>query len=138
MSKFAYLKKNNFTDKTTVDYSVPYLGDEAILKVCPATQVNKAYQNEILRKSNNAIRVNSKANDDSLRKTDRELYPKYIIKGWSNVVDNSGKKIPFSEKNAIDLCEQLPDWMFDEIRVFVLNPHNFIKDAPNVEEVSKN
>jgi len=113
-----------------------------VLIVRVAGESNKGFANEQLkmtRKNANAYRagaVNMSMVADT-RSNDRRLYSKYVVVGWTNVVDADGASVAFSVSECNDFIESLPDWIFDELRNFCSNPSNFV-DTVNVEGISKN
>lgn len=77
-----------------------------------------------------------------MRAADRELYPKYIIKNWKDVIDNVGDQVPFNPENCRQFVEALPDVIFDEIRNFCGQYNNFLTQESltneEIENIEKN
>jgi hypothetical protein len=71
------------------------------------------------------------------REHDKELYPANVIVGWTGVLDSGNKEVKFSTKEATELLEQLPDYLFDEMRGFANDPENFVAVIDS-EEKGKN
>lgn len=80
-----------------------------------------------------------------MRPVDTECYPGTIVKNWDkNVVDATGKKVPYTDENCAEFLKRLPNHIFDPLREFVSDPNNFIDlaDVPTgpdeMEAVGKN
>ena len=78
---------------------------------------------------------------ESIRDLDRKYYPKYIITGWRNVYANDGEhagdEVPFSEAACASLLEKVPDWIFDELRIFCCDPGMFTENAITHEDIKE-
>lgn len=125
---------------------------EPYLDVVHAGESNKPYFNALLKRSRrNLQRVRAGAIDATTlaenRKEDRALYPLYVVKGWGCqagagfVLDADKNQIPFSQENVSSFLQQLPDWLFEELRRYVAEEANFLDEneaAPSVEDVSGN
>lgn len=141
MADFSHLKK--LQANHIVSYELPELGENAVLKLCSANEGNKGYMNGLLRltgQTKGQRRKKIKVDADSLKemqKIDRELYPEHVIVGWSGVLDSKKKEVTFSASEVAQLLEQLPDYMFDEIRAFANDPENFVVGIDS-EEKAKN
>lgn len=122
----------------TSNYTIYSIENTPTLTLAPANQVHKAYFNEVLRRNSQASRV--KAQNVALleknREEDRELYAKYILKGWKNVKDRSGNDVAFSQENALAFLQAIPDYIFDEIRIYAQATENFL--SPSAETAAKN
>ena len=146
MGKYDYLKKKE--PKATVPYVLEHLEGEPTLMVAPAFGANKDYFNALLRRRRKGPakltpkKLSQKLEEqtiEDIRNDDKVLYPRHIIKDWDNVTDNDGNEVPFSVEEAEEFLQALPDWIFDEIRVFCVQPQNFLaEDIPDEEETSKN
>ncbi len=133
MSKFNQLKQYDIQPEKSVRYDLVdiQMNDHTpYLMVKPATEGNKPFARAQLQRSNKRVRAagargvtleNLAANRDD----DRELYPRFIITGWGNVFDVDQKEVPFSVKDCVDFLEELPDWIFDKVRLFCVEPGNF-------------
>lgn len=146
MSKFAHLKKLEVAGKTawlTLDDL------EGSPRVCVryAGQSNHGYFNALLKRSGSRNRklLSGKMDVQMLEDNiddDRELFPIHVITGWEGVEDDNGKAVPFSRAACAELCEALPNWIFDKIRTFAATPERFLEEgeelAPDGEELSKN
>jgi hypothetical protein len=76
------------------------------------------------------------------RSDDRDLYPKYVIRGWECICDENGNPVSFDVEAAKELCAQLPDWIFDRIRNTATTPERFLgqdeEDDPDTTELVGN
>ena len=143
MSKFSHLKQLDVQREQTTEYPLYQLAGEPVLILAPATESNRGYFNSLLRKSRKNMRVvqSGKVNASVVknnREEDKKLYAEHIIVGWKNMLDSSGNEIPFSKEDCADFLNELPDWLFDEIRTFASNVQNFIEDAIDAQETAKN
>lgn len=140
--KFGYLKKLDVTNKTA-DFTIHQIEGAPVLVLKPATEVNKPYFNAVLKRSRRNVRalkagaVNTAMIAEN-REQDRELFPKFVIETWRDVVDSQRKSVEFNRENCEEFLRALPDWIFDEIRDFAGNSTNFTDDAPDIEEKAKN
>lgn len=143
MTDFSHLSKLQIETDKTITYDLEDLVGQPSLQVLPATEGNKEYFNAAL-KSQRKNRTSNKNIDAAFiqkgRAKDKELYPKYIIKGWSGILDTQGNAVEFSVENAIEFIRALPDYLFDDLRDFCQNPKNFtnVEDEEVVEEIIKN
>lgn len=133
---FSQLDKYAITDENTAEFDLDMIdlgGKETpTIIMRPATEANKAYAKAQLRLSNARVRgvrirrdVTLKQLEDS-RADDRKLFPLHVIVGWRDILDASGKNVPFSQKACEDFLTALPYWVFDEIRSFALQSDNFV------------
>lgn len=137
MTDFSHLKNLEVKDNTE-EYPLSFIAGEPVLIVKPATESNKGYFNAVLRKSRQTLKaakngVNAKMVKQN-REEDRELYSEHVIVGWNGIKDKNGDPVEHSVKNVLAFLEQLPDWIFDEIRTFCGQSANFVKETINVEE----
>lgn len=154
MTSFSNLTKY----KVATDRVVPYdlgvvLGERdgkpvtAVLRVAPANELNTPLLNEVLRRGKakegggrkvsatpSTAQLLSLANES--REEDRELYAKFVVKGWANVFDDTGKESPFTEGNCHDFLRCLPDDIFDDLRRFCQSPDSF--RISSAEALAKN
>jgi hypothetical protein len=97
----------------------------------PATDANKPFLNESLRRSNLRARANRRSKrvtQDTLtasRQEDREILSKFCATRW-DVTDAKGDAVEFSQENCLEFFEALPDWLFDDYRTFLTDPGNFV------------
>jgi hypothetical protein len=139
---FSHLRKLEVREKTSC-FIFDDITGEPTFEVKPATQSNPKYFNALLRSSKSRIsRAKKGVIDDTMlkqnRDEDRKLFPRHVIVGWENVMDSSGKEVPFSIENCTEFLEKLPDWLFDKLRDFAASNENFVEEVIDVEELSKN
>jgi hypothetical protein len=139
---FSYLKKLEVKDRTA-RYDMFQISSEPVLIVRPATEANKPYFNAVLRKSrknSRALRAGAinRAMITENREQDRELFPRYVIVGWENVVDVNGESVEFSPDNCRGFLDALPDWIFDDVRNFAGDSANFVDELPDAETMAGN
>lgn len=142
---FSHLKKHEVVDKT-MEYPLFQIAGDPIptLILKPATEANKPYFNAVLKRSKKNLRalqmgsITSKIMDEG-RDEDRELYPKFVVSDWKNVVDAKGNDVPFSTDSCGEFLRCLPDWIFDDIRKFAGQPTNFTSvEHIDIEDKAKN
>lgn len=144
MADFTNLKSLEVHAEKRVDYTLFQIAGEPVLELAPATEANKPYHNALLRRSRrNQRRIQAGAIDAALmaenREDDRSLYAEFIIKGWRRMLDAQGKPVPFTLENVKDFLNALPNWLFDEVRLFASNSQNFVPEVSiNVEEAAGN
>ncbi len=133
MADFSHLTVLEVTQDATARYTLHQItvnGKTPTLIVAPATEANKPYFNALLKragKSAKAIRagaVNSGMIEEN-RDEEQELYPRYIIKGWEDMIDAAGNEVDFSREECVDFLSKLPSWIFDDLRQFCGNPASF-------------
>ena len=71
------------------------------------------------------------------RSEDRTLYPEHVIVGWEDVVNAQGEEVKFSKDAAKSFVAALPDWLFDNVRMFAGQPANFVESI-DAEATGKN
>lgn len=136
MTDFSYLKKVDVKNNETKEYHISQIsvsGKTPVLLVSAATESNTLYYNALLRDAiKNARKVRKGGVSAEMMKKnrdqDRELYPKHVIKGWRDIVDADGNEVPFSQEACSDFVNQLPDWIFDDIRNYCSDPTNFVDE----------
>ena len=143
MANFTHLKALQVTADNVVDFELPELGPDAVLKLRSSNEGNSGYMNGLLRLTGQSkgarrkkVKVDAKSMED-MREYDKELYPEHVIVGWGGVQDADGKPVKFSAEEAAMLLEQLPDYLFDELRAFANDPVNFVAVIDS-EEKGKN
>ncbi len=142
MANFNNLKKLEIRNEA-VDYPMYQIDEDVVLKLLPALEINKPYYNDLFRNSRGRVKAiqSSKLNVGMLkdnRNEDRVLYSKHVVKGWTGVVDDDGKEVPFTEKDALGFLTALPDYIFEDIRNFATEIQNYIEDIINTEDIAKN
>ena len=133
MVDFSHLAAARATAEDRAEFHLRRLnvdGVYPVLIVAPAGQVNKPYFHKLLKtQARRVVQVTRNTIDadfiDDNRDEDRKLYPAYVIKGWRDVLDASGKEVPFNEANCHEFLQVLPDDMFDELRDFCSRMSNF-------------
>lgn len=141
--KFGRLKELDLNDKTAW-YDIPELSPKA--RICLRPQTDKRYQSAQLQLAANRARSATKKRGavtvqdlQSDRDEDRDLFPRYLFVHWTDVLDDEGEPVEFSVDHAVELCEQMPDWLFDRIRAFTNQPANFLDEpVPDAGELAKN
>lgn len=145
MPNFENLRSVDASDETVVEYEIVEItlgGKSPMLIVAPATMQNKRYMNAKLKGSvKNAKKLKNGQLTvkilDELREDDRNLYSHFVVKSWSNVVDDEGDVVDFSQSNCREFIDALPAWIFDELRAFCSEISNFV-DQPDDEYFIKN
>lgn len=139
MANFEHLSKLQLSENITVDYPLNNLKGTPTLKLAPATADNKPFFNEVLRLARTHKTPKAKTVSYDLvqegREKDKDLFAKYVIKGWSGIKDSEGKDVPFSLANVQSFLAALPDWIFDEVRTFAGVPENFVDDSSEEDQV---
>ncbi len=139
MANFEHLSKLQLSENITVDYPLNNLKGTPTLKLAPATADNKPFFNEVLRlaRTNKTPKAKTVSYDlvQEGREKDKDLFAKYVIKGWSGIKDSEGREVPFSLANVQSFLTALPDWIFDEVRTFAGIPENFVDDSSEEDQV---
>jgi hypothetical protein len=149
---FDHLKE--FAPDGTAWLPMPELGRKARLQLRPATEANRPYYNAMLKMAGKRVRtlIRGRVSPEDLaqnRDEDRRLYPKYVLVGWEHVETREDRErgwdekefVEFSAKGAAELCEKLPDHLFDRIRNFAATPEEFYPEdelPPDPEDLSGN
>lgn len=141
MVDFSNLKQLDISaDKTALYTLLPLKGSPKLI-LSPATADNKPFFNDALKRSRNTQKsktVNS-ATVDAIREADRVIFSEYIVKSWEGVTDKSGEPVPFTKENCLDFLKALPNWIFDDLRIFASSIENFVDyDQSEEEEAIKN
>jgi hypothetical protein len=130
---FNQLKQFEVEPDKSVKYSLTEIqmnGQTPFLMVKPATEANKPFARAQLLRSNKRVanrggRGVSLETIENTRDDDKELYPRFVITGWGNVFDDTGKEVPFSLKSCEEFLAALPNWVFDNLRQHCTTPTNF-------------
>jgi hypothetical protein len=132
MARMAEFKKNpKLETASCMLYSIEgFEGRSPVLIGRPATERNKPYFNEQCRRSEHLIRRKARLSAELVadnRNRDRELYPKFVLTGWKDVIDADGKLVVYSQAECeAFLRNGLDDDIFDdEVRAFFSNEANF-------------
>jgi hypothetical protein len=129
---FSHLKALEQKDDA-VPYRFEQIGGNPTIWFRPGTDANKQFMNETLRRANARARGGRRSRRTTLdtiaaaRQEDREVLSKTCAVRW-DVKDAKGKDVEFSYDNCLAYFEALPDWLFDEVRAFVIDPGNFVED----------
>ena len=138
MTDFSHLKKLEITGNRTARFTIYQLEDRPTLILASATEDNKPFFNSLLKRSRRTSQqiraggVNPAVVKEN-REEDKGLYPLHVVKGWESVNDTKGKAVPFTTDNVKAFLEALPDWIFDEVRVFAGNPNNFVDEENELD-----
>lgn len=153
MGKFSKLKSKRVQKDATSEYTLFQIelgGKSPVLIGKIAAERNRPYFNSLLKKSANSARKASAGKIDAAmlaqnRAIDRELFPKFVLTGWRDVIDDNGKAVPFSPEDCADFLGALDDWIFDDVRNYFSNPLSFQEEddeepvgAEEAGEVAKN
>lgn len=143
MLKLDHLKKYRING-TPVEYRglVGVLPGEPTFDVVFAGEQHREFWNELLRiqqlPSSRAGGTKTADDTANARKRDAELWARYIVKGWHNVVDDDGEPILFTEGNVREyLADGLDIDMFNDLRRWCQEESNF-RPKPDVRAVAKN
>ena len=142
MADFSQIQKQVGEPSGTIRYTFHEIEGEPWLDLVSATEYNKPYFNDLLKKQRQNRRAlrsgNVSVNTIKYnRSEDLTLYAKHIIKGWGNVVDSKGKTVTFSKPACSDFLKALPNWIFDDLRNFAADPLSFNMGESD-EESEKN
>lgn len=143
MSTFGQLQGSNIVLEAR-EYSLDELPGEPVLMIKHAGEKNKPYFNAMLKsmpvdeikkiqKGTISASMTAKQRD-----SDRAIYPGTVLVGWSNITDVDGNEIPFSVEKATEFLQQIPEYLFDDIRAFATNPRKFTQAAIDAEAAAKN
>lgn len=135
---FSHLQQLDVKADRTSELTLYQIPGEPTLILAPATEANKAYYNALLQSSKGLARraratgANVAALAD-IRRIDRELFPKFVVRGWRDVKDAKGKDAPFTVENCAAFLTALPDFLFDDVRKHAGELSNFL-DAGQMGE----
>lgn len=146
MAKFGNLRQFDPTGRTaTMSLPIGYVRADGTtvqskLVLAHAGDSNKRWQNAVNAHNaktglaRKALSNSGEANALGMAR-DLDLYPKFIIQGWEDVVDDDGVPVAFSEENAREFLQALPQWIFDSIRLFAVQASNFVDATlPTLQE----
>lgn len=147
MTDFSNVSKLALSPERTAKFPLYQLEGEPTLIVVSATDANKPYYNKLLQRSPGSARkfralgVSAGLIEEN-READRELYAKYVLRGWERVQDVGGKDVAFSTQEGEQFLAALPSWLFDDLRTFCSDPNNFLekgtKSAGDVQVTAGN
>lgn len=134
---FKNLDRFQVDASSTTELEMRELGRKAVLVLAPATEANPNYHNGFLKLTAKIRKEMTGGDVDGevlaqLRDVQRELFWRFVIKGWSGVegepggdgVDADGM-VPFSRENAKALCRALPNHLFDKLSLGAGAPEAF-------------
>lgn len=129
---FSFLQQAQVSNTETKKYVFTQFsirGKNPFLEVLPATEANKAYFNAVLKSATKRKARTSIPSDilKERRDEDRILYPKYVVKGWGNIVNAQGEEVAFTEEDCAAFLAQLPDWIMDQFRDWCATPESFVE-----------
>lgn len=139
---FSHLKTLEPIGSLVVEFPFFQIEGRPVLKVRHAGRTNAPYANALdkLNAKSGAMRRLSQGKldrrtIDAAREDSRDLFSRFVIVGWENVVDTSGTPAPFTPENCRAWLAALPDYLFEELLRFCADQQNFLPDAPTEEEV---
>lgn len=141
-SDFSHLAGKQVTRDLRTTLTLYQLAGAPKLHMKPATEANKPYFNAMLRRTKRSARQLAKGNItaemiEENREHDRELFPKFVVTGWDDVVDSRKQPVPFSAEACVQFINALPDWIFDDVRNHAGEATSFVQDdEPEVDEDS--
>ena len=143
--KFSNLSGARVTSASTSIFVFYDLPGEPWVEVHPTGELNRPYFSALLASNSKSRRrlMKGKLDADMLvqnRNLDRKLFPKHIGAGsWGGwISDETGQEVDYSEAEFKDLCEQLPDDQFDELRAHCGDLTNFREeDEPTEEDIEE-
>ena len=139
---FGYLKQIDVKEDTTAEFPIVDLTNDEyeprLIVTCSRTCKPLLEQSAKDAVKNRGRRKTAQANInfDRIRKEDREIFIEHIIKDWKEVYDGTGNPVTFTKAACSNFINALPDYIFDELRGFCLNPANFAGDI-ELEEVKQ-
>lgn len=137
---FEHLKKLEVRREALATVELPELAPKAQVIVRPATEANPLYFNAMMKRAGSRARRMVRTERITLedaeqnRQEDRELFPRYVLVGWSGVLDSKNQPVPFNEDTAKEFCKALPSWLFDRIRNTAATPERFLDDGEPVPD----
>jgi hypothetical protein len=125
----------------TARFDMPQVAPGAYLILRPASDANPQYQAGMLRmsgKRNRKIATSGEISDADAAKDrddDRSLYARFVIVGWGGITTKDGEDVEFTPASCKQFLKQLPNWLFDRVRLFAMRPERFL-DEDEAEEPS--
>ncbi len=143
MADFGQLRALEVTADKTAEYVLHQVEGAPTLILAPATESNIPLFNAALKRAGgatNRTKVGSKtlSTIKEGRAQDRELYARFVVKGWRGVVDVNGDEVQFTRDDCHDFLTALPDYIFDDVREYAREPANFVDELPDTEAVAEN
>lgn len=143
--QFGNLSGSQVNAQSSATYTFYELPGEPWVRVRPLGEANPRYWSAVLA-SQSKVRtrlMKGKISAEMLaqyRKTDREFIPKYADGGeWGGWIDDAtGEEVPYSPEAFAELCQQLPNDLFDELRSFMGDLNNFrLEQGPDQHEIDE-
>ncbi len=144
MAEFGQLKALEVSADKTVEFTLYQVQGTPTLVLAPATETNVPLFNAVLKHAGqaaNRTKASAKQNLGTIkqgRAQDRELYARFVVKGWRDVVDENDDEAPFTRENCLKFLTALPYNMFDDVREFARDLSNFVDELPDTEAVAGN
>jgi len=146
MTDFGHLNSYDISQESTAEFTLHMIEQdpEPVLIVAPANRSNRPYFNALLNRSKKYARALAAGNitaklADDVRDVHKELFPKFVLRGWKHVKDAQGNDVEFTEAHCEQFLQALPDWIFGELRDFCEQPLNFVEGPlADPDEVSEN
>jgi len=149
---FENLSRFEITRDSVAELRMRELGQKAVLLLAPATDANQLYHSNFMKLTAKVRKDISRGSNvdseilETLRNIQRQLFPLFVIRGWEAVegepggegVDENGM-VPFSREAAKELCQKLPDHLFDKLTLAAGAPEQFYGEdeisPPSAEEL---
>ena len=148
MADFSLYAALGVDDATHAEYVFHTIPGSPSIWCAPATDTNKAFENERLRllaidmeaakeRKGPAPELPTAEENAAGREKDKVLLSKTCCKKWGTApYDVNGGQPDFTEANCLDFLRALPPFLFDPFRLWCINPRNFVKDSA-IEALSK-
>ena len=147
MGNWDNLRKLEVDKESAVEFEFYEFPDPCPVLFVKCTVGNSAYHDAIRTERESIERkLNKKKNKGRkrtnrdinlmklLRDPDRRHYPGNIIVGWKNNIDDDGTEVEFSDEECADFLQKLPDYLFDRLRYYVIEPKHFIDTAMSSDD----
>lgn len=144
MVKFNHYGTNSITENTTVEYEFENLttidGISAKILVRHAGKSNKLYLREALKDTDTGkydLEKDKKGNVksrkltlemiDSAENKTKVLFARTIVAGFvkNTIFDEKGEPVEYSEQNALDFLNAIPEHEFDDLILFCSDMENY-------------
>lgn len=136
-------------EEATARFELPWVAPGAYLIVRPANEANKPYRSGLLALAGKRQRFVETAatgavtfeNAQQDREDDRKLYPTAVVVNWGGIVNTKNESVELTPDHVAVFLRELPNWIFDKLRVFCLRPENFVQAAelpPNASVLAGN
>ncbi len=112
----------------------------AYLQVRPATNANKDWLAAVVQYEQEHP---TEDNETVMQGRDREnamaleLYPGLVVTEMCNVVDAAGDPVASNLHEIAEFLQQIPDWVFERLRIFCQRPESFVKANLNAAKTAK-